>query len=61
MSVFFNEEELSVALGMSVSWLRKDRAGSQIVPFVRLGGSVRYDLDSVRAALLRSQVGGLSL
>ncbi len=46
------EAELAPALGVSVSWLQKDRtADSPVIPFVKLGTSVRYDLEEARTAL----------
>ena len=43
---------------MSVAWLRKDRSGARIVPFYRLGSSVRYSIDRVREALDKQAEGG---
>lgn len=46
------------ALGMSVAWLRKDRYGKRIVPFFRLGGRVRYDLERIRDSFAAREEGG---
>jgi hypothetical protein len=46
------------AIGKSVFWLRKDRIGAKIVPFYRIGKSVRYDLERCRSALLSLEEGG---
>ena len=53
-----DEKTLAEALGMSVAWLRKDRSGARIVPFYRLGTSVRYNIDRVREALDKRAEGG---
>lgn len=45
-------------IGMSVDFLRKDRRGKKIVPFIKLNSAVRYDLDAVRAAMRARQEGG---
>ena len=52
------ERECAAALNMSVAWLRKDRCSAKIIPFSRLGKSVRYDLDRVRVALASVEEGG---
>ena len=53
-----DEKTLAATLGMSVAWLRKDRSGARIVPFYRLGTSVRYNIDRVREALDKRAEGG---
>lgn len=53
-----DEKTLAEAIGMSVAWLRKDRSGARIVPFYRLGSSVRYSIDRVREALDKRAEGG---
>ena len=53
-----DEKTLAACLGMSVAWLRKDRSGARIVPFYRLGTSVRYSIDRVREALDKQAEGG---
>ena len=53
-----DEKTLAATLGMSVAWLRKDRSGARIVPFFRLGSSVRYNIDRVREALDKRAEGG---
>ena len=53
-----DEKTLAACLGMSVAWLRKDRSGARIVPFYRLGSSVRYSIDRVREALDKQAEGG---
>lgn len=50
------EAELAPALGISTSFLQKDRMReSPAIPFVRLGTAVRYDLEEARAALKKLQ------
>lgn len=53
-----DEKTLAEAIGMSVAWLRKDRSGARILPFFRLGASVRYNIDRVREALDKQAEGG---
>lgn len=48
----------AAALGVSVSWLRKDRRLQRRVPFYRLGGRILYNLDRVREALAEVEEGG---
>jgi predicted DNA-binding transcriptional regulator AlpA len=51
-AVLVDEREAALAVGKSVSWLQKDRLqGTPVIPFVRVGSSVRYDLAAVREAL----------
>jgi prophage regulatory protein len=52
------ERELATSLGISVSWLQKDRAKRQLIPFVKIGDRVRYDLEEARQALKASSFGG---
>ena len=46
------------ALGVSVGFLRKDRRTKKLIPFFRIGTSVRYNLDRCREALLAREEGG---
>jgi hypothetical protein len=56
-----DEHATAAAIGMSVHWLRKDRRGQRVVPFFRIGGAIRYDLQRVREALVaRCEEGGPS-
>jgi hypothetical protein len=43
---------------MSVHWVRKDRRTKRLLPFFKLGGSVRYDLERVRQSLRCMEEGG---
>lgn len=52
------ECECAQAIGMSVPWLRKDRQSKRIIPFYRIGTSVRYNLDRVAEALANVEEGG---
>ena len=52
------ERELAQALDISVSWLQKDRIGSQTIPFIKVGQNVRYDLEDARRALKARSAGG---
>lgn len=53
-----DENVCAPAIGKSVAWLRKDRLGAKIIPFYRIGKSVRYDLGRVREALASVEEGG---
>ena len=53
-----DERVCAPAIGKSVAWLRKDRLSTKIIPFYRIGKSIRYDLDRVRAALATTEEGG---
>ena len=56
-----DEVQLANAIGMSVHFLRKDRRGKRQIPFYRVGGSIRYNLDRVRQALLACEEGGIEV
>lgn len=45
-----DERVCALSLNKSIGWLRKDRLTKRIVPFVRVGASIRYDLDRVHAS-----------
>lgn len=53
-----DEYAIAQAIGMSVPWLRKDRRTKRLVPFYRIGKSIRYDIGRVRAALITLEEGG---
>ena len=55
-----DDNAVAAALGLSVHWLRKDRRKARIIPFVQIATAVRYDLDKVRAALVKMERGGYS-
>lgn len=55
-----NEHAIADLTGLSVHTLRKDRQGPRRIPFMKIGGAVRYNPDSVRAALERMEIGGPS-
>ncbi len=56
--IALTDKEVAQAFGMSVAWVRKDRITKRILPFYRIGDSVRYDLDTVHAWLTKSMEGG---
>jgi hypothetical protein len=60
MEILLDENEMAKRLGVSVSWLQKDRSktGRKLVPFVKLGQVVRYVPAAVSAALAALQTGG---
>jgi prophage regulatory protein len=56
------EGEIAEAIGVSVSWLQKDRCRREgpRVPFVRVGPHVRYDVEVALAAAKAQQIGGVA-
>lgn len=52
------ETEIAQALGLSVYFLQHDRRKRQLIPFYRIGGSIRYCPDRVREALAALEEGG---
>jgi hypothetical protein len=57
-TIAVDETQLAKAIGMSVHFLRKDRREKRQIPFYRVGGSIRYNLDRVRHALAACEEGG---
>lgn len=57
--IALNEQELASALGMSVSFLQKDRCTRRLIPYYRIGDSIRYDVGRVREALIKLEEGGI--
>lgn len=53
-----DEYAAAAAINKSVGWMRKDRLGARIIPFYKIGGSVRYNLDRIREALAAVEEGG---
>lgn len=58
--VAVDEKALAPAIGMSLAWIRKDRRTNRIIPFFKIGKSVRYDLGRVSEALARREEGGVT-
>jgi len=56
-----DEKAIAEAIGMSLPWVRKDRRTKRILPFYRIGKSIRYDLGRVREALALREEGGAAL
>lgn len=54
-----SETETAEAIGVSVSFLRKDRITARRIPFYKLGSRVVYNLDRVREALAGFEEGGV--
>jgi hypothetical protein len=52
------DKVLAPMIGVSVSWLQKDRIGAKLIPFVRLGDLCLYDVDDAFAAIKARSVGG---
>lgn len=53
------EHQMAEALGLSVHTLRKDRQQQRRIPFFKIGGAVRYNVDRVREALAAFEEGGI--
>jgi hypothetical protein len=53
------DKQISELMGMSLSWVRKDRITKRLIPFYRLGDAIRYDPETVRGAMLRNMEGGI--
>lgn len=53
-----DETTISKSINVSVSWLRKDRRTKRIVPFFRVGDLVRYNPETVSAAMQARTEGG---
>jgi hypothetical protein len=56
--IALTDREVAAAFGMSLGWVRKDRLTKRILPFYRIGDCIRYDLQTVRKALMQSMEGG---
>ena len=47
-----DEQQTAAFLGLSVSFLREDRRGDRVIPFIRIGAkTVRYNIPDVMHAL----------
>jgi hypothetical protein len=53
-----DDKKIAEVIGMSVPWVRKDRATKRIIPFFRLGDCVRYDVQTVLKAFHARMEGG---
>jgi hypothetical protein len=56
-----DEAELAKRLDISRGFLRGDRLGKRIIPFVRIGVAVRYDLAEVSKVIQGLKRGGVAL
>jgi hypothetical protein len=52
------EFDIAKSIGMSVEFLRKDRSGKRLIPFYRIGKSIRYSPHRVIQALATLEEGG---
>lgn len=57
-SIGVSEFDIAKCIGMSVEFLRKDRSGKRLIPFYRIGASIRYNPDRVVQALATLEEGG---
>jgi hypothetical protein len=53
-----SEFDIAESIGMSVEFLRKDRSGKRLIPFYRIGKSIRYSPHRVIQALATLEEGG---
>lgn len=53
-----NDVTLAKLLSLSVAYVRKDRLTARILPFFAIGRSIRYDVATVREAMLARMEGG---
>lgn len=53
--------DIAHELSLSVDWVRKDRRHARLLPFFKIGGSVRYNRQRVLEALARLEEGGAGL
>ena len=51
MVVVLNEKDLAKRLSISVAKLRKDRIQKRGIPYIKIGGSVRYAMKDIEAYL----------
>jgi hypothetical protein len=56
--LFHNEAEIARRIGLSVSFLRKDRRTHRVIPYLRVKGRILYSLERVREAMLAREEGG---
>lgn len=56
--LFITDTQLAPMLGVSVSFLRRDRIEGRRIPFIKLGDRCLYDLQDVLAAMRALKVGG---
>lgn len=54
VTALVDEFACAAAIRMSVSWLRNDRRTKRIVPVIRIGTSIRYDMDRVLKSLSKA-------
>ncbi len=57
MTPLIKAEAAAELLSMSVAWVRK-AAASGVLPHVRVGHSLRFDVESLRAWVLQQAHGG---
>lgn len=57
-ALFISDAELAPLLGVSVSFLQRDRREAQRIPFIRLGDRCLYDPEAALAAVKALTVGG---
>ncbi|WP_258402868.1 MULTISPECIES: helix-turn-helix transcriptional regulator [Bacteria] len=51
-----NEHQAAAYIGLSASWLRNNRRSPQAPPYCKLGGRVRYRIESLDLWLAQQEV-----
>ena len=52
------EDVIAEEMDLSLAFLRADRRGKRLIPFYKIGSSVRYNINRVREAIATHEVGG---
>ncbi|MFC4271794.1 helix-turn-helix domain-containing protein [Sneathiella chungangensis] len=55
MSTLLNEKEAALRLGCSIYKLQKDRRIGSPIPFLKIGRSVRYQIEDIDAYMERQR------
>lgn len=53
---YYSDIEISKYTGISVSKLRSDRQKNQGLPFYKIDGTVRYDIDEVDKHIMKRKI-----
>ncbi|MFF8894567.1 helix-turn-helix transcriptional regulator [Brevibacterium casei] len=56
MPAVMNEHQAAAYIGLSASWLRNNRRSPQAPPYCKLGGRVRYRIESLDLWLAQQEV-----
>jgi len=56
MPKLINEKHAAKIIGKSVSWLQKDRSSTRKIPYIRIGKSIRYDIDDLFRVIAENRI-----